>query len=120
MPRLRSVLRSGQGPALPCSHPIRLETCSGSLTFLLSAPAKRRKGPPDKLVSSDHEHAVRLPVRDIDDPQVSTRICLAQSNPGTLAARPILTGFLQDFLLGHVVIVNRSEERRVGEEGRSR
>src|ERR1035441_8320556 len=51
MPRLRSVLRSGQGPAAPCPHPTRLETCSGSLTFLLSAPAIRR-----------------------NDPQVSTRI----------------------------------------------
>src|ERR1039457_879528 len=97
MPRLRSALHSGQGPALPCPHPTGLETCSGSLTFLLSAAAIRRKRLPDKLVGSDHEHAVRLLVWDIDDPQVSTRNCLAQSNPGTLAARPILTGFLQDF-----------------------
>src|ERR1017187_9501813 len=79
MPRPRSALHSGQGPALPCSHPTRLETCSGSLTFLLSAAAIRRKRLPGKLVGSDHEHAVRLLVWDIDDPQVSTRNCLAKA-----------------------------------------
>src|ERR1039458_9538390 len=41
--------------------------------------------------------------------QVSTRSCLAQSNPGTLAASPVLTGFLQhfrDFLLVHFMVMN--------------
>src|ERR1019366_1701557 len=109
MPRLRSVLHSGQGPAAPCSHPTRLETYSGSLTFLLSAPAIRRKRLPDKLVRGNHEHAIRLGVWNIDDPQVSTRCCLAQSNPGTLTASPVLTGFLQDFrdfILVHFMVMN--------------
>src|ERR1035437_2797109 len=65
MPRLRSALRSGQGPAVPCPHPTRQETCSGSLTFLLSAPAICRERLPDKLVRSDHEHAVQLGVWNI-------------------------------------------------------
>src|ERR1017187_5983514 len=90
MPRLRSVLRSGQGPAVPCPHPIRLEICSGSLTFLLSAPAIRRKRLPGMLVSRDPKYAVRLGIWNIDDPRVSARSCLAQCNPGTLAARPAL------------------------------
>src|ERR1035441_1258254 len=109
MPRLRFVLHSGQGPAAPCPHPTRLETCSGSLTFLLSAPAIRRKRLPDKLVRGNREHAIRLGVWNINDPQVSTRSCLAQSNPGTLAASPVLTGFLQhfrDFLLVHFMVMN--------------
>src|ERR1017187_4747328 len=115
MLRLRSVLRSGQGPAAPCPHPTRLETCSDSLTFLLSAPAIRRKRLPDKLVRGDHEHAIRLGIWNIDDPQVSTGSCLAQSDPGTLAARSILTGFFHDFhdfLLVHFMVMN------VGRAGR--
>src|ERR1039457_471381 len=109
MPRLRSVLHSGREPAAPCPHPTRLETCSGSLTFLLSAPAIRRKRLPDKLVRGNHEHAIRLGVWNIDGPQVSTKSCLTQSNPGTLAARPILTVFFQDFhdfLLVHFMVMN--------------
>jgi hypothetical protein len=41
--------------------------------------------------------------------KVSTRSCLAQSNPGTLAASPVLTGFLQDFrdfILVHFMVMN--------------
>jgi hypothetical protein len=79
------------------------------LTFLLSAPAIRRKRLPGKLVGGDHEYAVRLGVWNIDDPQVSARCCLAQSNPRTFAAGAILTGFLQDFndfLLGHFMVMN--------------
>jgi hypothetical protein len=40
----------GKDPLYLGPHPIRLEICSGSLTFLLSAPAIRRKRLPGKLV----------------------------------------------------------------------
>jgi hypothetical protein len=66
------------------------------LVFLLSAPAKRSQGFPGQFVRRDHEYTVRFSVRDIDDAQVPARRCSAQSNPGTLAARPILAGFLQN------------------------
>jgi hypothetical protein len=84
------------------------------LTFLLSAPAIGRKRLPDKLVGGKHEQAIGFRVRNLDDPQVSAGSCLAQSNPGTLAGRSILTGVFQnfrDFLLGHFVAVNM---RRAG------
>src|ERR1039458_10419428 len=78
--------------------------------LLLSAPAVRRQRFPGQVVCRDRKYAVQFSVRDIDDAQVSARCCPAQSNPGTFAARPILSRLLQhvdDLGLVHPM---RSEE----------
>jgi hypothetical protein len=83
--------------------------------FPASAPAIRCQGFPDYLVGRDHKYTIRIVVRDIDDTQVPARSRLAQSNPGTLAARPILTGLLQhfnDFILVHLVAINMGRTSR--------
>src|SRR5580658_6800015 len=109
MPRLQSVLRSGREAAVLCPHPIPLEVRSGSLMFPPPAPTIGSERLPGKVVRRDHEHAIRLGVRDIDNSQVPARSCLTQSNPRTLAARPVFTGSLQKIKIlvrCHLMVMN--------------
>ena len=83
--------------------------------FPSSATTIRRQRFPGQVVGRDHKNTVRIVVRDIDDTQVPARSRLAQSNPGTLAARPILTGLLQhfnDFILVHMMARNMGRTGR--------
>src|SRR5438270_13748325 len=73
-------------PVVLSLHPTRLEIYFRSLLLFLSTPSKCRERFPGQFISRDNEHAIRLWIGHIDDPQIPARICLptailAPSNP---------------------------------------